>query len=113
MRKILEVSDETWEKIKDQVTEEGDKEVHQYEDLIGEKYFFRTVTYFLVGEVKGMVGRFVTLKNASVVFDTGRFMDCIKNGELNEVEPVGEAFINLDSVTDFFPWKHQLPKAQK
>ncbi len=84
----LEVSEETLEKIKDQLGIDSFKEISSYEDLVGSKFFFRTVTYFLVGEVKKVVGRFVYLKNASVVFDTGRFMDCIKSGTLNEVEPV-------------------------
>jgi hypothetical protein len=112
MPKTLEISDETYEKIKDQLLGE-DKEIFNYEDLVGGKYFFRTVTYFLTGEVKKVVGRFIYLKNAAVIFDTGRFMDCIKDGKINEVEPVGEAFVNLDSVTDFFPWKHKLPTDQK
>ena len=41
------------------------------------------------------------------------FMNAIKEGKLNEVEPVGDAFLNLDSVTDAFPWVHPLPKEQK
>ena len=53
------------------------------------------------------------LENASWVADSGRFMQAIKNGKLNEYEEVGECFVNLDSVTDFFPWKHSLPKGQK
>lgn len=112
MPKTIEISDETWEKIKDQVGSDF-KEINNYEDLVGDKYFFRTVTYHLVGEVKKIVGRFAYLKNASWVADSGRFMEAIKQGTLNEVEPVGDAFVNLDSVTDFFPWKHQLPKEQK
>ena len=113
MTKVVEISDETYEHLKDQLLADGGKEIANYEDLVGEKFFFRTVTYFLTGEVRKVVGRFVHLKNAAVIFDTGRFMDAIKNGTLNEVEPVGEAFVNLDSVTDFFPWKHALPKDQK
>lgn len=101
------------EKIKQQLGVDEFKEINNYEDLVGGKYFFRTVTYFLTGEVKKVVGRFIYLKNAAVIFDTGRFMECIKNGTINEVEPVGEAFVNLDSVTDFFPWKHKLPSDQK
>lgn len=109
----LEISEETLEKIKEQLGDFEFKEINNYEDLVGSKYFFRTVTYHLVGEVKKIVGRFAYLKNASWVADSGRFMDCIKDGKYNEVEPVGDAFINLDSVTDFFPWKHPLPKDQK
>lgn len=40
-------------------------------------------------------------------------MGAIKDGELSEVEPVGDAFINLDTIVDFFPWKHKLPSVQK
>lgn len=112
MSKTIEISDETWDKIKDQVGQDF-KEISSYEDLVGEKLFFRTVTYHLVGEVKKIVGRFAYLKNASWVADSGRFMGTIKDGTLSEVEPVGDAFVNLDSVVDFFPWKHKLPTEQK
>ena len=70
-------------------------------------------TKALVGEVKKVVGRFVYLKNASWIPDSGRFMNAIKDGTLNEIEPVGTAFVNLDTVVDFFPWIHKLPKDQK
>ncbi len=113
MSKTLEISDETYEKIKDQLLAEEQKEINTYEDLVGSKFFFRTVTYHLVGEVKKMVGRFALLKNASWVADSGRFMNAIKDGTLDEVEPVGDAFINLDTVVDMFPWKHKLPTDQK
>lgn len=107
--KVVEVSDEQYEALLDEVR----KEVNNYEDLVGEKWFFRTVTYHLVGEVKKIVGRFAHLKNASWIADSGRFNEAIKNGTLSEVEPVGEAFINLDTVVDFFPWVHKLPTQVK
>jgi len=113
MSKVIEVSEETWLKIKDQVEAEGGKEFNDYNDLVGSKFFFRTVTYHLVGEVKKIVGRFAYLKNASWIADSGRFMNAIKDGTLNEVEPVGDAFVNVDTVVDFFPWKHKLPTEQK
>lgn len=113
MSKTIEVSDETWDKIKDQVIEDGGKEIVSYEDLVGSKFYFRTVTYHTVGEVTKIVGRFVHLKGASWVADSGRFNEAIKNGTLSEVEPVGIAFVNLDTVVDFFPWKHKLPTEVK
>lgn len=115
MTKIIEVSNETWSKIKDQVEQEGGKEINNYEDMIGSKFFFRTVTYHAIGEVKKIVGRFVFLKNASWIADTGRFSDFIKGGvnSFTEVEPVGEQFVNMDTVVDFFPWEHQLPSKQQ
>lgn len=79
----------------------------------GESYFFRTVTYHLIGKIKEINGRFLVLSEAVWVADSGRFMQAIKNGSLNEVEPVGEAIINMDSITDAFPWKHKIPTDQK
>ncbi|MFA5652266.1 MAG: hypothetical protein WC933_02785 [Candidatus Paceibacterota bacterium] len=110
----IEVSDEELKQIKEKLGIVG-KEIQSYEDLVGEKIFFRTVTYHALGEVKKIVGRFVHLKNASWIADTGRFMNFIKDGvqENSEVEPVGEMFLNLDTVVDFFIWNNKLPKEQK
>ena len=80
---------------------------------IGKSYFFRTVTYHLVGRVKQVVGKFVELEDASWVADSGRFSNAIKEGTLAEVEPVGICWINSDSVTDVFSWLHKLPDKQK
>jgi len=110
--KTLQISEETYEKIKDQLKED-DIKIDSYQDLVGHKWFFRTVTYHLTGQAVKIVGNFVELEDAAWVADSGRFMDAIKEGKLNEVEPVGKAFVNLLSVTDFFPWKHSLPKEQK
>ena len=111
MTKKKKVSDEVYEQINEKL---GDsKEINSYEDLVGSAYYFRTVTYHLVGKIKKIVGRFAYLESASWVADSGRFMNAIKDGTLNEVEPTGVAFVNLDTVTDFFPWKHSLELEQK
>ena len=82
--------------------------------LVGNAYFFRTVTYHMIGKVVAQhANNLVELDDASWVADSGRFMQAIKSGTLNEVEPVGKAYINLKSVTDFFPWIHALPVDQK
>lgn len=82
--------------------------------LVGNSYFFRTVTYHMVGKVVAEhPNNIIELDDASWVADSGRFMQAIKSGTLNEVEPVGKAYINLKSVTDFFPWTHKLPTEQK
>ncbi len=113
MVKQIEISDETYERIKNQLLEDEKIDISSYDDIIGHNFFFRTVTYHLVGKVTKRIGHFFQLENASWVADSGRFMQAIKNGELKEVEPVGTAFVNLESVTDMFPWKHALPKEQK
>ena len=111
--KTIEVSEETYERIKSQLGEEEIVDINSFDEMVGNKYFFRTVTYHLVGKVEKRVGEFLMLSNASWVADSGRFMQAIENGELKEVEPVGIAYVNLDTVTDFFPWVHKLPKEQK
>ena len=111
--KVIEVSDETFDKINGELKEEERIDISEYEDLVGKSFYLRTVTYHLVGKVDKIVGKFLVLKGASWVADSGRFMNAIKEGKLNEVEPVGIAFVNLESVTDFFPWTHKLPTEQK
>ena len=113
MAKTIEISDETFEKLKDQLTNEGYKDINKLEDMIGEKFFFRTVTYHLTGKVKKVIGTILELEDAAWIADSGRFMQCIKDGKVNEVEPVGKAYLNISAVTDFFPWKHKLPSEQQ
>jgi len=110
----IEVSEETLAKIKEQLGENVlVEEIDSLKDLEGGKWFFRTVTYHQVGKVVKVSGRIIQLENASWVADSGRFMRAIKDGELEEVEPVGSMYINFESVVDFFPWVHALPTEQK
>ena len=110
--KTLQISEETYERIKGQLN--GDEyQTNDYDDLVGKKFFFRTVTYHLIGKVEKRIGTFLELSTASWVADSGRFMNAIKEGVLDEVEPVGKAFVNIEAVTDFFPWLHKLPTEQK
>lgn len=85
---------------------------HPLSDLIGKSIFIRTVTYHLVGRVVDINDGWAALENASWVADSGRFMNALAEGKLNEVEPCGDAYVNLGSVTDLFPWNHELPKEQ-
>ena len=82
-------------------------------EWVGKKWLIRTVTHYLVGAVVKRSGSFLILKDAAWVPDTGRFMNAVKDGALAEVEPVGEALVNLAAIVDAFPWKHALPKTQK
>jgi len=81
---------------------------------IGSAYFIRTVTYFATGKVKAIVGQFLILDDAAWIADTGRFSDAMAKGIMSEVEPVNvDMFINLNSITDAFPWSFKLPTEQK
>jgi hypothetical protein len=88
------------------------KDICSLQDMVGEKYYFRAVTYHLTGRVKRVIGSILVLDDAAWIADSGRFMDALKEGKLNEVEPVGRAHINLSTVTDCFPWRHELPCKQ-
>lgn len=112
MSRTIEISEETFQKIKEQLGEDSFKEINNLADMVGEKFFFRTVTYHLTGRVKKVIGSIIELEDAAWIADSGRFMEAIKEGKLNEVEPVGKAFLNIQTVTDFFPWKHKLPQSQ-
>ena len=111
--RTIQISEETFDRIKDQISSDDVYELDSYDDLIGKKFFFRTVTYHLVGRVAKRIGNVFELSDASWVADSGRFMQAIKEGKLSEVEPVGQAFLNMQSVTDFFPWHHDLPNQQE
>lgn len=81
---------------------------------VGKAFFFRTVTYHLVGKIARIEGRFAILTDAAWVADSGRWSDAIANGTLKEVEPFpGEVALNLDTVTDACEWKHGLPLVTK
>lgn len=113
MSKTLEISDETYEKIKQQLTADELIDISTLDDLVGQKLFIRTVTYHMTGKVVKRMGAFIQLEDAAWIADSGRFSDALKTGKLNEVEPVGTMWVNLNSVVDFFPWKHKLPLEQK
>jgi len=114
MSRTLTVSEETYQAIKAQLgTEDLATDTAALEEMIGKAFFFRTVTYHLTGRVKRFIGNIVVLEDAAWVADSGRFMQAIMRGTLKEVEPVGAAYLNLNSVTDFFPWRHSLPTEQK
>lgn len=80
---------------------------------IGEKYYIRTVTYHQTGKVKKIVGKFLILEQAAWIADSGRFMQAILEGKLDEVEPVGTCYVNTDTIIDAYPISWKLPTDQK
>ena len=109
----LELSEETYQKIKDQLKKEEKIDLKTFEDMIGKIFFIRTVTYHFIGKVEGLMGPFLKLSQTVWVADSGRFTQAIKNGSLNEVEIMGDWQINVNSITDFGLWHHTIPKEQK
>lgn len=91
----------------------GDASLSPYK--IGENYFIRTVTHYLTGKLLRVTAKELVLKDAAWIADTGRFMDAIKHGKLNEVEPYpdGELVVGRGSIIDAVVWTHALPREQK
>jgi hypothetical protein len=109
-----QISDEAAGAPREEVHESPAPTVASWTDpMVGGKWFIRTVTFHHVGLVVRRVGEFLVLKDASWVADSGRFMDALKKGTLAEVEPVGDALVNVSSIVDAFPWIHDLPTQQK
>ena len=71
-------------------------------------------TLGLTGKVKEITEEEFILENASWIADSGRFMNAINDGELDEVEPVNSNVgIMKESIVDFCEWNHDLPRKQK
>jgi hypothetical protein len=111
--KALNISDETYLLIKDQLSGNETIDLSSLQDMIGKSFFIRTVTYHLTGRVTKIFANMLVLEDAAWIADSGRFMQAIKEGKLNEVEPVGSAIVNIGAVVDMFPWKHALPNKQQ
>lgn len=109
----IEVSDETFAKIKPFLEEEETVDLNSLDEMVGSKWFIRTVTYHLVGKIHKRVGNFFYLKATTWVGDSGRFMNAIKDGTLSETEPVGDCMVSISSIVDMFPWKHSLDLKQQ
>jgi len=99
MLKTIEISDETWEKIKDQVGEDF-KEIENLQDLIGQKYLFECARYFYYGKVKKVTSDYVELTDAGKVFDSGA-LDAKSPTDLQKVP--GNIFVMRNAIESF--WK--------
>lgn len=81
---------------------------------VGEQWFFRTVTHHQTGRIRSIHGKFLVLDDCAWIADSGRFADALKNGTLNEVEPMPNgSVVNTDSLIDASPWSGALPTVQK
>jgi hypothetical protein len=93
-------------------TESG--EVSPYH--IGKNYFIRTVTHYLTGKLVQVTSKELVIEQAAWIADSGRFMQFLAEGKLNEVEPFPqelEVIVGRGAIIDAVIWKHELPKSQK
>jgi len=109
----VQVSDELLEKIRNESGKAVVDTLKSYDDMVGKCWFIRTITYHQVGRISKIIGNMFVMEDASWVADSGRFMNALQDGKLNEVKPVGRSLISISSIVDMFPWNHPLPKSQK
>jgi len=94
----------------------GNQQQKRHPFQVGKNYFIRTVTMILVGKLEEVLDSELVLSTASWVADTGRFADCLKNGEssVNEIEPFqNDVIIGRNSIIDATLWDHDLLTKQK
>ena len=62
--------------------------------IVGEKYFIRTVTMHITGEVVAVFDQEIVLKDAAWIADSGRFHEAVRDiSKCREVEPFEENVI--------------------
>lgn len=85
---------------------------------IGEQVHIRTVTFHMTGRITRVTKcgneTFLHLEEAAWIAMGKRFYDMLKDGALDEVEPIiGEARVQVGSIVDVQQWLHKLPTKQK
>lgn len=70
--KTIKVSESIYEKIKDLIVED-ESPLRDLGSLVGKLYTFWCTRYTYHGVVKSVTKTFITLENASVVFETGEY----------------------------------------
>jgi hypothetical protein len=84
--------------------------------ILNKNYFIRTVTHHLVGTLIEVTPKELWLKDVSWIADDGRFMQALRGGNLNEVEPFPDGFevpVGRGALIDACIWIHPLPREQK
>lgn len=77
---------------------------------IGKKYFVRTVTYHLIGELIHVDKNELLFRDASWVASSGRFSNALVTGKLAEVEPfLDPVIMGRGGIIDASEWRHELP----
>jgi hypothetical protein len=109
---VIDIESLTLKQIKEIKNLSENKNNHPY--IIGQNYFIRTITYFLVGNLVSVYEYELVIKDAAWIPETGRYSDSFKKGEFEEVEPLdGNIIIGRQSIIDCAQWTKELPRKQK
>lgn len=83
---------------------------------IGKTYFFRPVTFHLIGTVVDITEDALVLMPCVWVANSGRWAEAISKGTLEEIEvPPTDMPVILarDAISDAWPWRHPMPSETK
>ena len=83
---------------------------------VGKNVIVRTVTMIYTGKLVEVTNSDFILKECSWIPETGRYMDFVANGTVNECEPYPddlEVFINRGALLDMCELRKSLPRKQK
>ncbi len=83
---------------------------------IGENYLIRTVTHINIGTLIAVTSKELVMRDVAWIADTGRFEQCVKDGQLSEVEPFPDGeivIIGRGALIDAVRWQNELPRVQK
>jgi hypothetical protein len=82
---------------------------------IGQSYFIRTVTHYLVGQLEAVDEHELVLSSAAWVASTGRLHQCLVTGSVDECEPFpdGPVLVGRGSIIDACRWPHALLRVVK
>jgi len=108
-----QIKEQAIKKVKDAQTGESIKR-HPY--VIGKKYFFRSVTHHIVGELIDVTEHELVFRGASWIADDGRFHEMFLTGSFNEIEPFPtdlSVIVGRGSLIDCVEWTHALPTQAK
>jgi len=83
---------------------------------VGNNVIVRTVTMIYTGKLISVTDSDFILNECSWIPETGRYMDFVENGTVNECEPYPsdlDVYINRGSLLDMCELKKSLPRSQK
>ena len=81
---------------------------------VGKNHFIRTVTMSYTGQLVWVGEKEIVLETPAWIADSGRFMQALREGTLNEVEPMNKrAIIGRGAIVDASVVEWELPLEQK
>ena len=101
MSYTLEVSEEIYNKIKDQLGEDF-KEIESLDELVGKTYLFQCARYIYHGKVKKVTPTYIEITKAGVVFETGEYTN---NSPKDKQNLPYNVFIMRQSIEAFYKMK--------